>query len=249
MRVAAVTPSFVAICGVSFGRGPRDDADVRRHLDPQDKGAWSAAGGVVMAVAITAATLSKPLWLVCLLGVIAAAGFYGMLAPLLRWWPWLRDGQDEAGVGTIAAGHTISAGGDISAATSIEAGGSINAGGSIQSGTEPFVPHGPPLPAWLGQQITELRGLLATLERVLDAEPFDSEKAFSVHQHFWHIRDDVDRKLHTSAPDWVDYFNAGQIPTGADLFYPQADRIRNQFVPSIESTIDQIAHIQAQLSG
>jgi hypothetical protein len=203
-----------------------------------------------MAVAIGAAIVSKPLWLVCALGAAAAIGLYGMLAPLLRWWPWLRDGQDkaaEAGVGTIAAGHTISAGGDISAATSIEAGHGIEAGGSIRSGPQPFARYKPSLSAWLEQESGELRGLLTTLEGVLDTKPFDPEKARPIHEHFWQIHEGVDRKLHTSASEWVNYFNEGEISTGAGLFYPQADLLRSQFVPAIESTIDRIAHIQARL--
>jgi hypothetical protein len=47
-----------------------------------------------MAVAIGAAIVSKPLWLVCVLGTIAAVGLYGMLAPLLRWWPWSHDEEE-----------------------------------------------------------------------------------------------------------------------------------------------------------
>jgi hypothetical protein len=103
------------------------------------------------------------------------------------------------------------------------------------------------LQAWLGQRTRELRGLLATLEGVLDTDPFDPEKARPVHEYFWQIRDEVDRKLHTSASDWVGYFNEDHISDGAGLFYPQADLLRSQFIPVIESTIDRIAHIQARL--
>jgi hypothetical protein len=103
------------------------------------------------------------------------------------------------------------------------------------------------LKVWLGQQIEELRGLLTTLRAVLDGNPFDPERARPIDEYFWQIRDEVDRKLHTSAPAWVDYFNEGSISTAVGLFYPQADLIRSQFVPMIESTIDRIAHIQGQL--
>lgn len=103
------------------------------------------------------------------------------------------------------------------------------------------------LKAWLGRQIDELHGLLTTLEGVLDAEPFDSERAEPIHQYFWQLHDEVDRKLHTSASEWVDYFNEGHSPAGAILFYSRADLLRSQFVPTIELTIDRIAHIQARL--
>ena len=103
------------------------------------------------------------------------------------------------------------------------------------------------LKVWLGRQIDELRGLQTTLEAALDVEPFDYERARPIHEYFWQIHAGVDRKLHTSASEWVDYFNEGQISTTAGLFYPQADLLRSQFVPAIESTIDRIAHIQARL--
>src|SRR5271157_1013740 len=51
----------------------------------EDKGAWSAVGGVVTAVMATLAATS-PLW--PLWGLLAAGGFYFALAPLLRLPPW-----------------------------------------------------------------------------------------------------------------------------------------------------------------
>src|ERR1700691_2401519 len=68
------------------------------HPRSEDKAAWSAAGGVVMAVGVAGAiawlaiaepsTSHEPLWPVLAFGVVAVVGLYGMLAPLLRWWPW-----------------------------------------------------------------------------------------------------------------------------------------------------------------
>lgn len=158
-----------------------------------------------MAVAIGAAIMSKPLWLVCVLGVVAAIGLYGMLAPLLRWWPWSHH-EDVAG-----AGENVS------------------------------------LEGWLGQQIQELRGLLRRLEEVLPADPFEPNKAYAVQEHLWEIVRDVDRRLHTSAPEWVDYFNEDHARYPVEVVFPKADLYANQLVPAIESTIDQIAHIQARL--
>lgn len=100
---------------------------------------------------------------------------------------------------------------------------------------------------WLGQQIQELRGLLRRLEEVLAATPFAPNKAQAVQEHFWEIVRDVDRRLHTSAPEWVDYFNEDHARYTAKLAFPKAGLYANQLVPAIEATIDQIAHIQARL--
>jgi hypothetical protein len=68
------------------------------HPDPKDRAAWSAAGGVVMAVAASGAiawllavepsSSNEPTWPVYGFAAVAVIGLYGMLAPLLRWWPW-----------------------------------------------------------------------------------------------------------------------------------------------------------------
>jgi hypothetical protein len=73
---------------------------MRWRPDPEDKAAWSTAGGVVMTtaaggaigwLAIAEPTSShEPLWPVFAFGVVAVMGLYGMLAPLLHWWPWHR---------------------------------------------------------------------------------------------------------------------------------------------------------------
>lgn len=103
------------------------------------------------------------------------------------------------------------------------------------------------LVAWLGLRIKELRGLLVRLEEVLDAPQFDPPKAETVQDHFFEIVRDVDRKLHTSAPEWVDYFSESAARYPVNLRFPHADGYRKQLVPSIQSTIDQIAHIQSRL--
>ena len=64
--------------------------------EPEQASAWSAGGGVVVAVTATSAgvlatqplSAHVPVWLVRGLATLALAGFYGMLAPLLKWWPW-----------------------------------------------------------------------------------------------------------------------------------------------------------------
>jgi hypothetical protein len=64
--------------------------------EPEQASAWSAVGGVVVAVTATSAVVLAtqplsahvPVWLVRGLATLALAGFYGMLAPLLKWWPW-----------------------------------------------------------------------------------------------------------------------------------------------------------------
>lgn len=73
----------------------------------EHRGAWSAAGAAVMTLAgggaiawglaASPAQSGIPQWPLFVFAVIAAVGFYGVLAPLLRWWPWLEtDGPDHA---------------------------------------------------------------------------------------------------------------------------------------------------------
>jgi hypothetical protein len=79
------------------------------HPDREDKAAWSTAGGVVMTAAAGGAiawlaiaepsTSHEPLWPVYAFAAVAVVGFYGMLAPLLQWWP---HGHDEAARATVA---------------------------------------------------------------------------------------------------------------------------------------------------
>lgn len=76
------------------------------HSDPEDGVASSAAGGVLTAAGVSGAiawltiadptSSNEPLWPVFGFTEVAVIGLYGMLAPLLRWWPcdvsvkWLR---------------------------------------------------------------------------------------------------------------------------------------------------------------
>ena len=70
------------------------------HPDPEDRAAWSTAGGVLLTAGAGAAiawlaiaeptTSREPLWPVFAFGALALIGLYGMLAPLLRWRPWHR---------------------------------------------------------------------------------------------------------------------------------------------------------------
>lgn len=110
--------------------------------------------------------------------------------------------------------------------------------------------HGgtPSLHTWFDQQIQELHGLLRRLEEVLSADPFERNKAYAVQEHLWEIVRDVDRRLRTSAPEWVDYFNEDHARYPVELAFPKAELYANQLVPAIQSTIDQIAHIRARLT-
>jgi hypothetical protein len=101
------------------------------------------------------------------------------------------------------------------------------------------------LTAWLDLRIKELRGLRVRLDEVLT--PFDPHKAEAVQNHFFEIVRDVDRKLHTSAPEWVDYFSEDKARYPVNLRFPYADQYRRQLAPSIQSTIDQVVHIRARL--
>jgi hypothetical protein len=64
--------------------------------EPDQASAWSAVSGVVVVVSATSAVLLavQPSTAHVPNGVIYACiglamiGFYGMLAPLLKWWPW-----------------------------------------------------------------------------------------------------------------------------------------------------------------
>ncbi len=64
--------------------------------EPEQASAWSAIGGVVVVVSATSAVLlavqpsSTHVPGVVIYGcvVLALVGLYGMLAPLLKWWPW-----------------------------------------------------------------------------------------------------------------------------------------------------------------
>lgn len=87
---------------------------MRWQPDPDDRSAWSAAGGVVMGasgagaigwwLASTPATSTIPMWPVYVFVGIAAMGLYGVLAPLLRWWPW--PGEDETTSGDVVTTPT-----------------------------------------------------------------------------------------------------------------------------------------------
>jgi hypothetical protein len=108
---------------------------------------------------------------------------------------------------------------------------------------------GESLSAWLDLRATEMRGLKRRLDEVLALSPFKPDKALAVQQHFFEINGEVDRKLHTDAPEWVDYFN--ENPTGfpMELTFLQPEQFREHLVVVIDSTIDQIAHIRAHLAG
>jgi hypothetical protein len=99
--------------------------------------------------------------------------------------------------------------------------------------------------AWLDQQIQDLRGLRVRLDEVLT--PFDPHKAEAVQDHFYEIVRDVDRRLHTSASGWVDYFNEDKARYPVNLRFPYADQYRRQLIPAVESAIDRIAHIRAEV--
>lgn len=98
-----------------------------------DKTAWSAVGGVV-TLAMSGAAVVSPLWPI--FTVLAVAGFYMCLAPLLYLWPWSRVATASPQT-AIKAGHGIKAGGDIEADGGIEAGRGIEAGSRIRSSAHP----------------------------------------------------------------------------------------------------------------
>ncbi len=64
--------------------------------EPEQASAWSAIGGVVVVVSGTSAVLLAvqpssshvPAWVVWGCVGLVFVGLYGMLAPLLKWWPW-----------------------------------------------------------------------------------------------------------------------------------------------------------------
>lgn len=112
--------------------------------EPEDRAAWSAAGGVVAAIfgagaiawwlATEPSSSDIPTWPAYLFASLAGAGVYCVLAPLLRVWPWRSDAARERHAGRITAGHSIKAGANIEAPFGIDAGRDIEAGGSIRAG-------------------------------------------------------------------------------------------------------------------
>jgi hypothetical protein len=80
----------------SCKRTRRIDLAMGWRPEPTDKPIWSAAGGVMTIVgatvtpllALAPASAHVPSWSVFLCAVIGSIGFYVMVAPLLRWWPW-----------------------------------------------------------------------------------------------------------------------------------------------------------------
>lgn len=114
------------------------------HWPPkqEDKGAWSALGGVLTvvmgtgaiawAVAAAPAHSDLPALPAYVLGGLALVSLYFALTPLLGWPPWPRR-EDPLPPAGIAAGDAIRAGGDIEADGPIEAGHGVEAGGNIRS--------------------------------------------------------------------------------------------------------------------
>ena len=103
------------------------------------------------------------------------------------------------------------------------------------------------LAAWLDRRIDELRGLLRRLDGVLAEERFEPEKARAVEGHFFDINAEIDRRLHTAAPEWVDYFAENPSRFPMSLTFVTREQFRRHLVAVIESTIDQIAHIRARV--
>lgn len=50
--------------------------------------AMGAGGVIAWLLAVQPSSSNVPEWPVYVLAVVAIVGLYGMLAPLLRWWPW-----------------------------------------------------------------------------------------------------------------------------------------------------------------
>jgi hypothetical protein len=68
-----------------------------------------------------------------------------------------------------------------------------------------------------------------------------------VQDHFYRIAQDIDRKLLTSAHEWTDSFRANLAQYPVNLRFPAPDHFPSQFAPVIESTINEVERIQAQL--
>jgi hypothetical protein len=109
------------------------------------------------------------------------------------------------------------------------------------------LPPGESLPTWLDLRANEMRELNCRLEEVLAMSPFEPDKARAVEGHFFEINAEVDRKLHISAPEWVDYFNDNPSRFPMTLTFIRPEQFRDHLVAAIDSTIDQIAHIRARL--
>lgn len=109
------------------------------------------------------------------------------------------------------------------------------------------VAQGESLPAWLDRRVKEMQGLKRRLEDVLATVPFQRAKAESIEAHFLEINNEIDRKLHTSAPQWVDYFNENPTRFPMTLTFVRPEQYRNHLVGAIDSTLGQVAHIRARL--
>jgi hypothetical protein len=113
------------------------------RLHPDDRAAWSAAGGIVTTAGTAGAigwlALShEPSWPALVLAGIAGLGLYGVFAPLLGWGPWHRATKPTQPLGNITAGRGIKAGVYIEASGNISAGDGIEAGRSIRAGARPY---------------------------------------------------------------------------------------------------------------
>jgi len=106
---------------------------------------------------------------------------------------------------------------------------------------------GSSLGGWLDLRADELRGLRQRLDDVLATVPFQPEKARSIESHFREINNEVDRKLHTSAPEWVDYFNENPTRFPMGLTFIQPEQFRDHVAAAIDATISQITHVRATL--
>ena len=69
----------------------------------------------------------------------------------------------------------------------------------------------------------------------------------AVEHHFLQINDEVDRRLHAVAPEWVDYFNENPSNLPLNLTFLTAAHYRQYVAPAIDATIEQINQIRGSV--
>jgi hypothetical protein len=110
--------------------------------------------------------------------------------------------------------------------------------------------EGSGLDGWLAEHSREIGSLKQQLAAMLTVgSTFYPLKAQTLERHFWKIAEEVHRRLAVDAPAWADYFeeNPTGFPEGLTILTD--DQFRRYTLPAMDATINQIAHIRAELSG